>query len=54
MGKDREREEMLREYLRQLGRKGGLTRAKKHTKKQLSEWAKLGGRPRKSKQQKES
>jgi hypothetical protein len=31
----------------ELARLGGLSRAKKYPKKQLREWAKLGGRPRK-------
>jgi hypothetical protein len=35
------------EYLSAQGKKGGKARAKKHSKAQLSAWAKLGGRPRK-------
>jgi hypothetical protein len=35
------------EYLSAMGKKGGKSRAAKHSKKQLSAWAKLGGRPRK-------
>lgn len=34
------------EYFRKTGSIGGKARAKKYTKEQLSEWAKLGGRPR--------
>jgi hypothetical protein len=34
------------EYFRKTGAMGGKTRAKKHSKEQLSEWGKLGGRPR--------
>jgi hypothetical protein len=34
------------EYFRENGAMGGKARAKKHSKKQLSEWAKLGGRPK--------
>ena len=34
------------EYFRKTGAMGGKTRAKKYSKKQLSEWAKLGGRPK--------
>jgi hypothetical protein len=34
------------EYFRETGAMGGKARAKKHSKKQLSEWAKLGGRPK--------
>jgi len=37
--------EFLREYLRKLGRKGGKARAARHSKAQLSKWAKKGGRP---------
>jgi hypothetical protein len=33
-------------YFQQTGAEGGRARAKKHSKKQLSEWAKLGGRPK--------
>jgi hypothetical protein len=34
------------EYFRKTGSMGGKARAKKHSKRQLSEWAKLGGRPK--------
>jgi len=34
------------EYFRKTGAMGGKARARKHSKKQLSEWAKLGGRPK--------
>jgi hypothetical protein len=34
------------EYFRRTGSEGGETRAKKYSKKQLSTWAKLGGRPK--------
>ena len=34
------------EYFRKTGSMGGTARAEKHSKKQLSEWGKLGGRPR--------
>ena len=34
------------EYFRKTGSAGGKTRAKKHSKEQLSEWGKLGGRPK--------
>lgn len=34
------------EYFRKTGAMGGKARAKKHSKQQLSEWAKLGGRPK--------
>ena len=33
-------------YFKQAGAIGGKTRAAKHSKKQLSEWGKLGGRPK--------
>ena len=33
---------------KQLARAGGKARAKKYSAKQLSKWAKLGGRPRKN------
>jgi hypothetical protein len=34
------------EYFRKTGSMGGQTRAEKHSKEQLSAWAKLGGRPK--------
>jgi hypothetical protein len=34
------------EYFRKVGAMGGKTRAEKHSKKKLSEWGKLGGRPK--------
>ena len=34
------------EYFRKTGAMGGQARAKKHSKEQLSEWGKLGGRPK--------
>ena len=36
--------ESVMEYFRKTGAMGGMARAKKHSKAQLSEWAKLGGR----------
>jgi hypothetical protein len=42
-------DEMIREYLAEIGRKGGQERAKRHGKAKLSKWAKLGGRPPKAK-----
>jgi hypothetical protein len=38
--------EDVMEYFRKTGSKGGKMRAMKYSKRQLSEWAKLGGRPR--------
>ena len=35
-------------YFRKTGAMGGKARAKKHSKKQLSEWGAMGGRPKKS------
>jgi len=40
---------MIREYLAKIGRKGGKARAARHSKDELSKWAKLGGRPKKAK-----
>jgi hypothetical protein len=34
------------EYFRKTGAIGGKTRAKKHSPEQLSEWGKMGGRPK--------
>ena len=36
---------LIREYLAEIGRKGGKARARKHDKATLSKWAKKGGRP---------
>ena len=33
-------------YFRKTGSMGGKARAKRYSKKQLSEWGKMGGRPR--------
>ncbi len=45
MGKEPKASETVRQFLREVGRKGGLARAAKHDKKALSRWGKLGGRP---------
>jgi hypothetical protein len=34
------------EFFRETGARGGQARAEKHTKKELREWGKLGGRPK--------
>jgi hypothetical protein len=34
------------EYFRKTGSAGGKKRAKNHSKEQLREWGKLGGRPK--------
>jgi hypothetical protein len=39
----------ISEYLAGIGSKGGKARAKNHNAATLSKWAKLGGRPKKSK-----
>jgi hypothetical protein len=39
---------MIREYLANIGRKGGKARAAKYDKATLSKWAKKGGRPPKT------
>jgi hypothetical protein len=36
------------EYFRKTGAMGGRARAKRHSKEQLSAWAKRGGRPKRS------
>ena len=33
-------------YFQKTGAEGGKARAERHSKEQLSEWAKLGGRPK--------
>jgi len=35
----------IRDYLAGIGSKGGKARAERHSKAELSKWAKLGGRP---------
>lgn len=37
----------LKKHFSALGKKGGKTRAKKYSKKQLKEWGSKGGRPKK-------
>jgi general stress protein YciG len=37
---------IIREFLKQAGRKGGKARAAKYDKATLRKWAKKGGRPR--------
>ena len=41
-------------YFQKTGAEGGKARAKKHSKKQLSEWGKLGGRPKGSGKKKQT
>jgi hypothetical protein len=41
----KDRDKTIREYLAEIGSKGGKARAAKHGKAALSKWAKLGGRP---------
>jgi general stress protein YciG len=43
--------DMIREYLANIGRKGGKARASKYDKATLSKWAKKGGRPPKTKKE---
>jgi hypothetical protein len=38
--------EVAMEYFRRTGAMGGKARAKNHSKEQLSEWGKKGGRPK--------
>lgn len=38
------KEETVQEYLKRIGRKGGKARAERHSKEELSKWAKQGGR----------
>ena len=40
-------DKIIREFLAQIGSKGGKTRAKKYDKATLSKWGNKGGRPRK-------
>jgi len=42
------------DYFRKTGSIGGKTRAKKHSKAQLSEWGKKGGRPKGSVKKKQA
>jgi hypothetical protein len=39
----------ITEYLTKIGSKGGEARAARHSKEELSKWAKKGGRPKKEK-----
>jgi hypothetical protein len=40
-----DKNEIIREFLRRAGSKGGKARAAKYDKATLSKWAKKGGRP---------
>ena len=42
-------DENIKNYLAEIGSRGGKSRAARHSKAQLKAWAKLGGRPRKDK-----
>jgi general stress protein YciG len=39
------KDKIIRQFLAEIGRKGGKARARKHDKATLSKWAKKGGRP---------
>ena len=41
----RDTDAAVREYLAKIGSKGGKARAEHHSKAELRQWAKLGGRP---------
>ena len=43
----------LKQYLSNIGSKGGKARAEKYDKATLSKWAKKGGRPPKKKERNE-
>ncbi|MDQ2774695.1 MAG: hypothetical protein M3Y57_07190 [Acidobacteriota bacterium] len=45
--------EEVMEYFRKTGAMGGKTRAKNHSKEELSAWGKMGGRPKASSRKKE-
>ncbi len=45
MGKLRIPDDVM-EYFRKTGAIGGRARARTHTKEELSEWGKMGGRPK--------
>lgn len=40
-----DQDNIIREFLAKVGRKGGKARAAKHDKATLSKWGKKGGRP---------
>jgi len=41
-----DRDKLVREFLAEIGRKGGQVRAKKYGKATLRKWGKKGGRPK--------
>lgn len=41
------RRDEIKKLMRMMGRKGGKTTLAKYGKRQLKEWGKLGGRPKK-------
>jgi hypothetical protein len=44
----RQENKLIQQYLASIGSKGGKARAAKYDELTLSEWAKRGGRPKKS------
>lgn len=45
-GSKKAQDEIIKQAMKILGKKGGTKRAENHSKEQLSKWAKLGGRPK--------
>lgn len=41
----RDKDDIIREFLKRVGSKGGKARAAQYDKATLSKWAKKGGRP---------
>lgn len=46
-----DKDKIIREFLKRVGRKGGKARAAKYDKATLSKWAKKGGRGHKKERQ---
>jgi general stress protein YciG len=44
---NKNRKQVIREFLQEAGSKGGKARAAKYDKATLSKWAQKGGKPRK-------
>jgi len=42
----KDKDQIIKDFLRRAGSKGGKARAAKHDKATLSKWAKKGGRPK--------
>jgi general stress protein YciG len=48
----RDKDKIIREFLKRAGSKGGKARAARHDKATISKWGRMGGRPSSGKKEK--